>query len=231
MLNKEKCFPLATHGNLDIQLPRVSCITETPLYRADTLLDFACRHEHNLVVSTAAGWKFFFLPKWKHLIILWVSPPSASCVKILLLYTSLPPRGSSSRAISVTFDYGLEGKEQQHNSLISNRWLRSSKGLFCLGACSSDWPGMQTDQRRPEHGGSAAPAPVSHWLCSCIASDRCHILASWVVHSAYWSGRVIVIWSKMPFVSDKSVKVLRWRCNFYLFFFTFCISPHHGNGI
>lgn len=128
---------------------KLHCIQLTPskILPADTCINWLLALQ---MVAT------FLQPKWKHLIILWVSPPSASPVKILLLYTSLPPCGSSSRAVTVTFDYGLEGKEQQHNNLISNRWLRSSKGLFCLGACSSDWPGMQTDQRPPEHGGSAA---------------------------------------------------------------------------
>lgn len=135
--------------NTDILLPRVTPVGETVTV---WLLDLACRHEHHLVGGTAR----FLQPKWKHLIILRVSPPTASPINILLLYTSLPPRGSSNRAVSVTFDYGLEGKDQQHNSLISTRWLRSSKGLLCLGACSSDWPGTQTDQRPPEHGGAAA---------------------------------------------------------------------------
>lgn len=78
-------------------------------------------------------------------------------VKILMASTSLPPRGSTSRIVSVTFDYSLEGKEQMYNDLISNRWLRSSKMLFCPGASSSAQPGMQNDQRPPEHSDSAAP--------------------------------------------------------------------------
>lgn len=62
----------------------------------------------------------------------------STLVKRLPPCASLPSCGSSSRTVSVTFDYGLGGKEQQHNNHISSRWLKSSKGRFCCGARSSD---------------------------------------------------------------------------------------------
>lgn len=118
---------------------------------------------------------FFGLPKLKHLILRWVLPHGGNEV-------------FSSGAVPVTFDYGLEGKEQQHNNLISNRWLRSSKGLFCLGACSSGWPGCRLIK------GLQNMVPQQRQLSQSTAynqsatdADRCHILASWEVRPAYWS--------------------------------------------
>lgn len=95
---------------------------------------------------------------------------------------------SSTRAASVTFDFSLGGTERRRNSLISNRWLRSSKGA---SSCSSVCPGLQTDQR---------PTGRSTWTSRLLrlSADSRHIFASRPERSACWSGDVTVIRAQMP---------------------------------
>lgn len=53
--------------------------------------------------------------------------------------------------------------------------------------------------------------------CSCIATDRCHILDSWVVHSAYWSGGSLLFDLKCPWCQ---IKVLKFRVQAINFTYT-----------
>lgn len=100
-------------------------------------------------------------------IIPWVSPPSASPATI---------SGSSAGAHSVTFDYRLEGTEQGHNSLISNRWLRSSKGANRAGFVSACVSGAADWSKAGRAALTVRSARTSRLLR--VSTDSCHIFAS-----------------------------------------------------
>lgn len=190
------------HGNIfhlppppgNVNIPTPICV----MYHKK-LPDFACRQWHNLfgVAREAVARFLFWLLKWKCNNSVGVAAISLPCHKLLWIHTSSPLSGSSIRADSVTFDYSLEGTEQCDNSLISNRWLRSSKGLICTSSCSSVCRGLRTDQRQ-----TGALTVRSTWTSrlSRVSTGSCHVFASQAARSACWSGEAIVIWSQMPLV-------------------------------
>lgn len=169
------------HGNIFPLLPppgSVNIPTPICIMYHKKLPDFTCRQWHNLfgAAREPVARFLFWLLKWKCNNSVGVAAISLPCHKLLWIHTSSPLSGSNIRADSVTFDYSLEGTEQHHNSLISNRWLRSSKGAICTSSCSPVCPGLQTDQRQ-----TGALTVRSTWTIRLqrVSTDSCHVFASW----------------------------------------------------
>lgn len=116
------------------------------------------------------------------------------------LITALKAQSNNIIALSVTDDWDLQRAWSAAAPVhLTGQGCRLIKGLLNMVA-QQLWLSQST--------------AYNHSTTDlCIATDRCHISTSWVVHSAYWSGRTIVMWSKMPLVSD----VQRWRYKLFIF--------------